>query len=213
MMIHTKTLRYLASELFTEYEQRRLGELHQAYPPNLNILLDFDNSLHGPSIVRMYCKNEGRYEIADRSIFRPLQYCGVYFRRGVSKEWDADFLWLMRDVVEMSSLHIEGLVKKIGNVFHFPLGKALRNIIVKTKLDPITWRQIDTYTGIYNDAKHNFSHDKDTHMFSVEDPLLSYFICRKLGVKLYPLANLATDIKIFDKECSQVIEIHDEQPI
>jgi hypothetical protein len=40
-------------------------------------------------------------------------------------------------------------------------------------------------------------------MFSVEDALLSYFVCRKLGMKLYPLAKLATDIKIFESNCAE----------
>lgn len=102
----------------------------------------------------------------------------------------------------MSSVHIEGLIKNIGNIFHLPLGAALRNTIVKRKVDPILWRQLDTFTRVYNDAKHNFSHEKDTHMFSVEDAVLSYFVCRKLGTKLYPLAKLVTDIKIFDRECA-----------
>jgi hypothetical protein len=103
----------------------------------------------------------------------------------------------------MSSLHIEGLIKNIGNVFHLPLGAALRNVIVKRKVDPILWGQLDAFTHVYNDAKHNFGHEKDTHMFSIEDAVLSYFVCRKLGVRLYPLARLATDIKIFDKECEK----------
>jgi hypothetical protein len=104
----------------------------------------------------------------------------------------------------MSSLHIESLIKNIGNIFHLPLGAALRNAIVKRKLDATTWKQIEAFTHIYNDAKHNFSQDKDTHLFSIEDAILAYFICRKLGWKLYPLANLATDIKIFEKECEEI---------
>ena len=86
-------------------------------------------------------------------------------------------------------------------MFHLPLGAALRKTIVKRKVDSTTWKQIDTFTHIYNDAKHNFGHEKDTHMFSVEDALLAYFVCRKLGLKLYSLASLATDIRLFDHEC------------
>jgi hypothetical protein len=117
--------------------------------------------------------------------------------------WEDDAEWLARDLVEMASAHIEALIKNIGNVIHLPLGKALRNATVKRKIDSKTWKHIDTFTHIYNDAKHNFSHHKDTHLFSVEDALLSYFVCRKLGMRLYPLANLVTDVKIFEKECDE----------
>jgi len=166
-------------------------------------LTAFDEEFVGPSISRINCQNSGRYEIADRDIFRPLQYCGMYFKAMVSKENIDDPLWLTRDIVERSSLHIEGLIKNIGNVFHLPLGAALRNAIVKSKVDPVTWKQIDMFTHIYNDAKHNFNQEKDTHMFSVEDALLAYFVCRKLGLKLYPIADLVTDMKIFEKECDE----------
>jgi hypothetical protein len=97
----------------------------------------------------------------------------------------------------MSSLHLEALVKRIGGAKYLPLGQALRNIIAKQKIDPTIWNQLDRYTRIYNAAKHCFEHDKDTHMFSVEDALLAYFVCRALGLKLYHLANLATDLNKF----------------
>jgi hypothetical protein len=200
MQAHTKTLAELAIALFTVEEQNTLRMLIASEPFDSNLLDRFDNSIAGPSVARMNCNNMGRYAVEDRDVFRPLQYCGMYFRRAKELKWD-DILWLMRDVVEMGSLHIEGLIKRIGNVFDLPLGAALRNAIVKRKVHPITWRQIAMYTHIYNDAKHNFSHDKDTHMFSVEDAVLAYFVCRKLGLQLYPIANLVTDVKVFDQEC------------
>ncbi len=203
MKNHTETLLRLVKELFAPEEAKQLRLLTETMPLNLDQLTAFDEKLVGPSISRINCERSGRYEIPDRDIFRPLQYCGMYFKAMVSKENIDDPLWLTRDIVEMSSLHIEGLIKNIGNVFHLPLGAALRNAIVKKKVDPTTWNQIDGFTHIYNDAKHNFSHAKDTHMFSLEDAIMSYFVCRNLGVKLYPLARLATDIRIFDKECEK----------
>jgi hypothetical protein len=203
MQIHTDKLWQLATEIFAPNEAVTLKKLVESVPFDAILLQKFDDSLPGPSLSRMNCKNEGRYEIADRDIFRPLQYCGMHFGIAIKGNWDDDSLWQMRSVVQMSSLHIEGLIKNIGSVFHLPLGAALRKAIVKAKVDALTWAQIEDYTHIYNDAKHNFGHEKDTHMFSIEDAVLAYFVCRKLGVKLYPLADLATDITIFEKECDE----------
>jgi len=200
---HTSVLWHLAKEIFAQDEITMLDKLVRISPFDASLLYLLDNSLPGPSMTRMNCKNEGRYEIADRDIFRPLQYCGMHFGIAIKNNWDDDSLWQMRSVVQMSSLHIEGLIKNIGSVFHLPLGAALRNQIVKAKLDALTWEQIATYTHVYNDAKHNFGHEKDTHLFSVEDAVLAYFVCRKLGIKLYPFADLATDITIFEKECDE----------
>lgn len=204
MKKHTDILWQLAKELFATEEVSQIRLLAGTTPLHLKHLITFDNMVEGPSLSRINCGQTGRYEISDRDIFRPFQYCGMYFKAMVSKESIDDPLWLTRDIVEMSSLHIEGLIKNIGSIARLPLGMALRNAIVKQKVDSETWKQLNTFTHVYNDAKHNFSHEKDTHMFSVEDAILSYFVCRKLGSKLYPLANLATDIKIFEKECDEI---------
>jgi hypothetical protein len=204
MRSHTETLWKLTNGLFTAEEARQIQWLIETEPLDLNLLIAVDEAFGGPSVSHMNCGREGRYEVSDRDIFRPLQYCGMYFKAFVSKVKLDDPLWLTRDVVEMSSLHIEGLIKNIGSIARLPLGTALHKAIVRQRVEPDTWQQIDTFTHIYNDAKHNFSHEKDTHMFSIEDALLSYFVCRKLGLKLYPLAKLSTDIRIFDTECENV---------
>jgi hypothetical protein len=202
---HTEILWQLATALFSNDEQKQLRALTETGAAfDAVALYSFDESIGGPCMTRMnYSNNEGRYAIADRNIFRPLQYCGKIFGEAIKSKWDDHTLWRMRYLVEMSSAHIEALVKQIGNVLHLPLGPALRNAIVRTKVDRVTWGQIDIYTHIYNDAKHNFGQDKDTHMFSVEDAVLAYFVCRRLGEKLYPLANLMTDMKVFDEECEE----------
>lgn len=203
MQKYTTILRQLITELFSEDEQIRLQDLLSKEIPDAEDVISYDNSIEGPSIRRLNCGRTGRYAIDDRDIFRPLQYCAMNFRIENKPDWRNDPEWHARDLVEMSSLHIESLVKNIGSVFHLPLGAALRNALVKSKVDTITWMQIEKFTQIYNDAKHNFSHDKDTHMFSVEDALMAYFVCRKLGTKLYPLARLSTDLRIFEKECDE----------
>jgi len=194
---HHRILQNLADELFSPAEMERLRQIVKTEPFDPDKVIEFDLSLGGPSISRIICKRSGRYSVDDRDIFRPLQYCSMYFlpthRREI--EWDS------RDIVEMSSLHIESLIKRIGQVGFLPLGQALGNMFVKSKVDLVTWEQIKRYTRIYNSAKHDFSHEKDTHMFSVQDALLAYFICRKLGQKLYPLADLVTDLTVFESGC------------
>lgn len=198
---HTEVLWRLAAELFDEDEQNRLRALVEPTVPDAEMVIAFDEGLGGPSIRRLSYHNTGRYEIEDRDIFRPLQYCAMNFLVDQKPDWKSDAEWHTRDLIEMSSDHIESLIKNIGHVLHLPLGAALRNAIVKRKVDPTTWKQIEAFTHIYNDSKHNFSQPKDTHMFSIEDALLAYFVCRRLASKLYPLANLATHMKIFEKEC------------
>ncbi len=103
----------------------------------------------------------------------------------------------------MSSLHIEGLIKRVGKVGSLPLGAALGKAIIKTKVDPLTYSVINQFVAIYNASKHDVSQPKDTHMFSVEDVVLAYVLCRKLGMRLYPLANLSTSLTIFDSRCME----------
>ena len=130
----------------------------------------------------------GRYEISERDVFRPLQYCAVHLG-----DADADEDWRTREIVEMSGLHLEGLVKRIGGLQFVPLGEGLRRARVRRKLDATTLDQLDRFAKIHNVAKHGFDHDRDTHMFSMQDAVLAYVVSRRLGRTLYPLANLVTD--------------------
>src|SRR5512144_855749 len=132
---HAETLRRLVSELFTEEEQIRLGELLTRKIPDANSIIGYDESLDGPSITRLNCHNTGRYAVEDRDIFRPLQYCARDFLKDKGADWEDDAEWLARDLVEMSSLHIESLIKNIGGVFRFPLGRALQEAVVKRKVN------------------------------------------------------------------------------
>lgn len=132
-----------------------------------------------------------RYVSANRDVFRPLQYCALYFEQ-------PDISWLTRYIVYMSALHIESVVKRIGAVPKWPLGKALRSQLVRRVVDRPTWNRIDRFAGIYNDAKHHVGQPKDTHLFSEEDAVLAYFVGRRLGIQLYPLAALATEVTVSD---------------
>lgn len=206
----TRVLRQLADELFVPVERLVLRHVSTSTPLDRERLVEFDRSLGGPSVAAISTRElvggtlsipghgVGRYHIADREVFRPLQYCSVWLTNS-----DENEEWVARDIVEMSSAHIEGLVKRISRFRFLPLGTALRKAAVKSKIDPTTWSQVSRFTPVYNDAKHRFDHAKDTHMFSTEDAVLAYFVCRRLGQRLYPLATLSTDLAVFDEDAGQ----------
>jgi len=190
----------LVGGLFNVNEQGQLRGLVADDIPDSEAVLAYDDSLGGPSVRRLTHDHTDRYAVEDRAIFRSLQYCAMDLTRVNGADWENDAKWFARDLMEKSSKHIEALLKNIGDVSHLPLGAAIRNAVAKSKVDSTTWKQIDAFLQVCNDAKRHFSRNMDTPLFSVEDALLAYFICRKLGIKLYPLAHLATDIKILESE-------------
>ncbi len=177
-----------------------LRRISEGDPLDRDQLADFDDTLEGPSMRRIVDRRYegctlgipshgiGRYAVGDREVFRPLQYCAVDFSLD-----DHAAEWFTRQIVEMSSAHVEALLKRIGKFPRVSFGIALGDRIVKQKLDPATWEQLRRYGQIYNESKHVFDHDLGTHMFSMQDAVLAYAISRRLGAKLYPHANLATD--------------------
>lgn len=198
MANYSVSLEQLASELFEASTLVDLQSIKQQKPLPIHQFVAFDSRVGGPGFFNVDCYGHGRYEVEDRDIFRPLQYCRVYFEM-IARESQAE--WLTREVVHMSSLHIENLVKRIGRVQRMPLGKVLREIVVKRKLAPVLWDQIVRYTAMYNASKHDVDQPKDTHLFSTGDAILAYTICRKFAVSLYPHVTLKTDLAVFDKEC------------
>lgn len=197
MNSHTTILWNLIQQILPPAEIENLRELVTCRF-DLSRLATFDEAMGGPSITTMNCNNSGRYDIADRDVFRPLQYCMAYFDVGTR---DADLDWRTRDIIQMSSLHIESLIKRVGKIGSLPLGAALGKAVVRTKVDSLTYSVINQFVAIYNASKHDVSQPKDTHMFSVEDAVLAYVLCRRLGMRLYPLASLLTDLTIFDSRC------------
>lgn len=199
MAAHYRTLAILATDILTESEIEELGQLFSEEPFNLQELVQFDQRLGGPGFSNVSCQGHGRYHVEDRDIFRPLQYCSRYFELAYE---GSEPEWLTRSLVQMSSLHIESLVKRIAGGSQYPLGRVLRDIRVRQKIAPDVWLRIDSFTRIYNEAKHTVNHPKDTHLFSVEDAIMAYLIARKLAISLYPVTRLYTDLTVFSEECS-----------
>jgi len=197
MAPHSQDLWRLASELLDPGIVDEVKRLANAEAIDLEDLSELDRRIGGPSISTINRAGTGNYQIADRDVFRPLQYCAMLFRNGIHS---GELGWHARDIVEMSSLHIESLVKRIGNIFGLPLGALLARPIVRRRLDAITLDRLQRFTAIYNAAKHDLKHEKDSHLFSIPDAIAAYFVSRKLGLALYPLARLETDLVVFEPE-------------
>ncbi len=99
-----------------------------------------------PWLAPLYRAREVRYQPADRDVFRPLQYVDMEFRAAIRF---GEMEWRARDIVEMASLHVESLIKRIGRVGRMPLGAALGNVLVQRRVDAVTYRRIaDTWQFI-----------------------------------------------------------------
>lgn len=174
---------------------------------DLHAFTSFDYSVGGPSVLtiadpvfgggplNMPGQGVGRYAVGDREVFRPLQYCSAHLM--MVRE---DASWLARAVVTDSSAHIEALLKRIGRFPRLTFGALLRKRAISAVVDSVTLDQALRFAPINNSAKHDFDHPKDTHMFSYDDALSAYFICRRLALRLYPLAQISTDMSVFDVE-------------
>lgn len=129
---HTETLEALARELFAPHRFALLRDIARADPLDYEKVVNFDSSIGGASrawIARGENDPFGPYEIAERDVFRPLQYCEAYFRMD-PRETE----WLTRALVEMSCAHIEALLKRIAGLPFVPYGSALFNWAVRRKL-------------------------------------------------------------------------------
>ncbi len=196
MTTHPSFLWGIASQLLTAAQVAELRPIATTRPLNYEQFILFDHTLGGPNMLNVSRNGLGRYAPDDRDVFRPLQYCQMYFEL-VAEESRAE--WLTRELVHMSSLHVEGLVKLITGTPRLPLGNALQQPRAKSTINPMLWGQIDRFRSVYNNAKHSMNHPVDTHMFTVEDAVVSYIICRRFALMLYPYVRLATDLSMFDK--------------
>lgn len=179
----------LAEELFDDQTQQRMHLVVGAVPLSFDQLLELDEALGGACMSHVNYNGSGQYHVDDRDVFRPLQYCAMYFYR---KDDMTEVECFTRHIVQMSGLHIETLLNRVGQLLGFTLGRVLNDKRVKKRIGPVAWVQADRFRSIYNAAKHDVCHDKDTHLFSVEDAVLAYFVSRKLGAGFYPLAKLRT---------------------
>jgi len=202
---HAAVLLRLGRELLLADSLATLLRISAADPVDRAALIEFDDGLWGPSLSRIADNRPDapgtlgiprhgstRCDVQDRDVFRPLHYCAVYLT-----DPDLDIAWVARSIVEMSSAHLEQLVKRIGPPRFMPLGVLLRETIVRRSIEPATWGQLWNYRAIYNASKHEFAHTLGTHLFLVQDAIVAYIVARRLGQQLYPLAKLTTDWRTF----------------
>lgn len=188
MGIHSEQLLELASYLFDPRSLAVLRSLSTTAPADIAALLDLDGQIGGLGISNINCGNSGIYAIEDRDVFRPIQYCAMIFSSADHMEWHA------RDIVLMSGLHLESLIKRVSRVYSLPLGALLQKAAVRRELDPACMQMLQKFADFYNDAKHNVGHEMDTHLFSAGDAIVAYLVSRKLGLSLYPKARLSTTV-------------------
>jgi len=165
-------------------------------------MMQIDMRIGGAGIHNINSGNTGRYEIKDRDVFRPIQYIYAYL-----KMEPGDFDWVTREIIHMSGLHLESLVKRLFSINKFPLGQALAIPLAKIKLDGHLHSNLKAIVRPYNNAKHHLEHNKDTHLFDVESAMLYYVSVRKLSLKVMPLTHLYTSFETWDSIDNEPTEL------
>ena len=135
--------------------------------------------------------------IADRDIFRPIQYVGMYLEGDPLK-------WLTRTIVTMSCLHVEaGLKRRLDIDGRLSIGMMLSRSKAQS-LDPdlieVLWL---LNKAVYNKSKHTIERTyAEGHMFSIADSLAVYLICRTLGFRILEDSGITTkyDEPVFDED-------------
>lgn len=150
-------------------------------------MLEIDIKIGGAGIHNINIGDTGRYERGDRDIFRPIQYIYAYL-----KMKPEDFDWVTREIIHMSGLHLESLIKRLFTIRRYPLGQALALPLAKVKLERHLYETLKLVIKPYNNAKHNLEQHKDTHLFDTETALLYYVAVRKTALMLMPITHLYT---------------------
>lgn len=182
-------LEELVGKLLSHGQSDTACRIAKAEPLDFGALVEFDAALGWACMTNVNAGKTGGYDMRDRDVFRPLQYCATYLQ--LMSEGKGG--WLTRETVHMAGLHIESLSERIGLSYRSPLGRSIRSKVFRQNVDEETWKLIDKFRHIYNIAKHDVSHDKDTHMFTVADAVLAYIVCRAIGNRLSHLAKLKTE--------------------
>lgn len=181
----------------------QLRALAASRPIEFSVLLAFDSSLGGPGMHNVNRGRTGAYAPNDRDVFRPYQYCWMYFRLPEDR-----LVWLTREIVHMCGLHLEALVGRVARGHKLTLGRGLRNPAVRKALGSEGLERVGRFLAAYNASKHDLSPgSRDVggtgtdaqlgdgsggHLFSVEDAVVAYAVCRRLAAPLYHHARLET---------------------
>lgn len=177
----------IANRLLTSEEIRDIQFIANNRKNLFNDMLEIDMKIGGAGIHNINIGDTGRYEIKDRDIFRPIQYIYAYL-----KMKPEDFDWVTREIIHMSGLHLESLIKRLFAIRRYPLGQALALPLAKVKLEKQLYENLKLVIKPYNNAKHSLNQYKDTHLFDVETALFYYVAVRKISLMLMPITHLYT---------------------
>ena len=196
MGVHTSQLKQLLGLLYSGDLLERIQNFALTLDFDTDDLIELDCEVSGPSLALIDIRIDGggwqgNYLSDERDVFRPLQYCHMWFSH---LEGGQGSNYATRYLVLMACVHIESLVKRIAGEPRFPLGQALHALRAKQRIPAKTLHIAQRFTRMYNDAKHEMSHPMDTHLFSNQDTIIAYFISRKLALELYSLAGIKTPI-------------------
>lgn len=131
----------------------------------------------------------GIYCIQDRPIFRGIQYVGLDLHIPPIE-------WETRSIVENSCRHVEhSLKRKTGIQRRWSMGTILRHVGSNGPLPPDLYDALKLLTEeVCNKAKHVIDNtDKNAHMFSVDDAIAVYLVCRTLGARLLQGLGITTE--------------------
>lgn len=142
-----------AKEVLDENEVLRLRAIADG-PPNFEELLSFDRALGGPGMHNVDRATTGGYDIEDRDVFRPFQYCRMYFSLP-----EESLRWATREIVlvHMCGLHLEKLIERVARGRRLTLGQGLRNPAVQKVLGPADSDRLGRFLEAYNASKHDFA--------------------------------------------------------
>jgi hypothetical protein len=169
-------------------------ELKIDYSKALSELIELDKNIPGlgqHNVNKQVDKDTltGVYDIEDRPIFRGIQYFGMHLNPEHPE-------WYTRMLVSDCCLHVENSLKrKTGIRGRLSIGMILDKITRGIAIDNSTFDSLRLLNrAVYNKSKHTIEKiDMDSHMFSIEDAIAIYFICRTLGASLLKGLGLVTE--------------------
>lgn len=130
----------------------------------------------------------GVYCIQDRPIFRGIQYVGTEL-------YTQPIEWNTHSIVENSCSHVEHSLKRKTGIENLSMGTILKRIGPNAPLPLDLYHPLKLLTQkVYNKARHVIEHtDMNTHMFSVDDAIAVYLICRIFGARLLQGLGIKTE--------------------
>ena len=161
---------------------------HDLFP----ILADLDSQIPGIGMqYASWSNTTPHYPFSEEfdSIVRPLRYIPYELASGGAPQLRA------RSIGLYSGMHLESCVKELcrvsgirGRIYcRKPLGRLAKHKYVRCLMGLPLADSICTYSGMLNQAKHEYSGGSPESLITVEDALGRYFGARALGSEVLEL--------------------------